>query len=183
MNEKEFLIIKAAIYEMGLLFNQQPTDERINAYAKALSNYTPAQIKFAFNSVILSGSAFFPSLAEILNHLRPMTPKADDKAAELMEEVVRVAIEHGHNRTERAIAALSPFAREVLGDDHNQLIRICKSYEDELPTIKAQLRNLFRARLEAKKSDTHNGKLIQLGVVRREQIEGLKKLGFSTEEA
>lgn len=179
----ELLVIKAAIYEMGLLFNQQPTDERITAYAKALQNYTPGQIKFAFNSVILSGSAFFPSLAEILTHLKPVRPKSEDLAAEIMEEVVSKALANGYNRLEQTMSALSENAKAVLGDDKHTLLRICQSLESDLPTIKAQLRNLFRARLESKKADQHNGKLVQLGVVKREQIEGIKRLEFSPENA
>lgn len=183
MNEKEFLVIKAAIYEMGLLFNQQPNDEKITAYAKALSNYSPNQIKFAFNSVILSGSAFFPSLAEILNHLKPMQPKSEDRAAELMEEVVRVALANGYNRIDRAYNELSVNAKAVLGEDKATLLRICRSMEDELPTIKAQLRNLFRARIDSQKAEIHNGKLLQLGVIKPEQIEEMKKLDLSKELA
>lgn len=179
---KDFLLIKAAIYEMGLLFNQQPNDERITAYAKALSNYSPSQIKFAFNSVIASGSAFFPSLAEILNNLKPMVPRSEDLAAQMTEEIVRLAIEHGQYRTDRAHDALAPETREALGADWSVILRICKSMEDELPTIKAQLRNLLRARIESKKADRHNGKLVHLGIVKQEQIDGMRTLSFNNPE-
>ena len=175
--------VKAAIYEMGLLFNQQPTDERITAYAKALQNYSPNQIKFAFNSVILSGSAFFPSLAEILTHLKPMKPKSEDVAADMMEEIVRVAIEHGQYRTDRAYLALSDKTKEMLGDDRQIFMRICKSYESELPTIKAQLRNLLRARLELGESQQHNGKLLKLGLLKPAENAGMNKVEYSPEGA
>ena len=175
--------VKAAIYEMGLLFNQQPTDERITAYSKALQNYSPNQIKFAFNSVILSGSAFFPSLAEILVHLKPMKPKSEDVAAEMMEEIVRVAIEHGQYRTDRAYESLSEKTRAMIVDDRHIFMRICKSLESELPTIKAQLRNLLRARLESGTAEVHNGRLLKLGIIKQDQIEGMNKLEFSPEGA
>jgi hypothetical protein len=175
------MAIKAAIYEMGLLFNQKPDDEKITAYAKALENYSPSQIKFAFNSVISSGTAFFPSLAEILKYLKPIRPAAEDLASELMEEVVKKAAANGYNRTAQTMAELSPGAKAVLGDDHQTLLRICKSMEDELPTIKAQLRNLFRARIESQRADAHNSKLVQIGVAKTEEIEGMKKLHFEAQ--
>lgn len=180
MNNRKLLATKAAIYEMGLRFNQQPSPERIEAYAKDLAEeYTPEQITFAFRQVIASGSAFFPSLAEILNHLKPMAPKSEDRAAELMEEIVRLCIEHGYNRLDRIERDLSKDAKTVLGEDKHTLLRICRSYENELPTIKAQLRNVFRARLESQKANQHNGKLVQLGIVNQDQIEEMRRMNFS----
>lgn len=176
---KESNAIKAAIFEMALLFNQQPNDERITAYAKALQNYSPSQIKFAFNSVILSGTAFFPSLAEILTHLRPIKPKSEDIAVQLVDEIVRAAIEHGQYRVDRAYEALSDSAKEVLGGDKQAILNICKSMEDELPIIKAQLRNLFRSKLESQKASEHHGKLLRLGI----KVEPMRKISFDPGEA
>jgi hypothetical protein len=158
------LQVKAAIYEMGLLFNQPPNDERITAYAKALKDFTPTQICFAFNQVIKSGSAFFPSLAEILKHLQPAKESSEDLAVKAMEEVVRAVIYHGHYQTQRALDSLSESTRKIVGDDHQLLVSIGKSEASELPTLKAQLRNLFRARIESEKAGEQLIQLNRIGI-------------------
>lgn len=177
MSSKEFLLLKAAIYEMGLLFNQQPNDERITAYARALQSFTPDQIKFSFNQVIKSGSAFFPSLAEILKHLTPAKESSEDLAVKAMEEVVKAAIEHGHYKTQRALDSLSESTRRIVGDDHALLISIGKSDASELPTLKAQLRNLFRARIESEKAGEQ---LVQLNRTGIKFTEGMKGLTYES---
>lgn len=183
MSSKDFLLIKAAVYEMGLLFNQKPDDEKITAYAKALKDFTPAQICFAFNQVIKSGSAFFPSLAEILKHLMPVKESSEDQAIKATEEIVRVAIEHGHNRTQRALDSLSVSTRALVGDDHQIILRICKSMEDELSTIKAQLRNLLRARIDSQKAGDHLIQLTRIGINHKSlliEANGMRKLDFGS---
>jgi hypothetical protein len=156
--------IKAAIYEVGLLFNQQPTDDKINAYAKALQNYTPQQIRHAFNQVILSGSAFFPSLAEILTHLRPKEISSDDIGNFIANEVIEKVISFGSYRLREAFDALSEPARQVIGLNTYLLTEIANSERDQLPTIRAQIRGLAKAANEAHKAGRKNERLERIGI-------------------
>jgi hypothetical protein len=162
--DQKHLVIKAAIYEMGLLFNQQPNDEKITAYAKALQNYTPQQIRHAFNQVILSGSAFFPSLAEILAHLRPKEISSDDIGNFIANEVIEKVINFGSYRLREAFDALSDPAKQVIGLNTYLLTEIANSERDQLPMIRAQIRGLAKAANEAHKAGKKNERLERVGI-------------------
>lgn len=156
--------IKAAIYEMGLLFNQQPSDDKINAYAKALQNYNAQQIRHAFNQVILSGSAFFPSLAEILAHLRPKEISSDDIGNFVANEVIEKVISFGRYRLREAFDALSDPAKKVIGSNTYLLLEILDAEQERLPTIRAQIRGLAKAASEAHKAGKINERLERIGI-------------------
>jgi hypothetical protein len=156
--------LKSAIYQMGLRFNQQPTPERIEAYAKDLAQFTPDQVTYAFREVIRSGSAYFPSLAEILKHLQPQEVSSDDIANMVVNEIVGKCIDHGQYRIAKIQAELSEIARAVVQLSPSILMNICTSMEDQLPTIKAQLRGFVRAVVENKRAAIKNEKLTELGI-------------------
>jgi hypothetical protein len=165
--------IKAAIYEMALLFNQQPNDERITAYAKALQNYRPDQIKHAFNQVILSGSAFFPSLAEILVHLRPKEVTSDDIGNFVANEVIQKVIDFGVYRLREAMDALSDVSKQVVAQNTYVLQEIANSTTDQLPTIRAQIRGMAKAAAEAHRANKVNDRLQKIGI----NTEGVVTIG------
>lgn len=160
---KDILPLKEAIYEMGLYFNQQPGDDRITAYAKALSNYTPQQIVYAFKQVINSGSAFFPSLAEILKHLRPAEDSTEDKAAIVTEEIIRYAQAYGYMQIEKAFYAISEDARIAAGSP-SFLLEVCNTPFDDLTTLKAQIRRQAKAAFERTVNTAKNEKLQAIGI-------------------
>lgn len=161
MSSEKFLEIQAAIFEVGLLFNQQPNEARINAYAKALMNYSPKQIVFAFNQVILSGSAFFPSLAEVLKHLRPATESYQDKAPQVAIEILNAIRTYGPHAEDEMLRNVSEEARlTLLAIGYTGDIRNSENYE----TTKAQIERLARGVLASKDAVVKNSKLESIGI-------------------
>lgn len=162
MNENaKLLAVKAAIYEMGLRFNQQPTAEKINAYALDLVTYTPEQITFAFREIINSGSAFFPSIAEIISKLKPKEEKREDKAPRIVMEMIKALRDFSQYDESRMLASVSPEARaafEILGSTHD--IRI----SEEIEIAKAQLERLVKSALSREESVEWQGKLAKVGI-------------------
>lgn len=179
MNPEKFIETKAAIFEVGLLFNQQPSDERINAYAKALSNYEPKQIVFAFNQVILSGSAFFPSLAEILAHLKPKQDTSEEIGNFVANEVIQKVIDLGVYRLAEVYENLSTISRIAIGENRYILNEIANSDMDQLPTIRAQLRNMAKSAAEMAKSEKKNEQLERIGIVLEMKKPELRKMDYS----
>jgi hypothetical protein len=161
MTNPKLLAIKANIYEMGLRFNQQPTPERINAYAQDLLDYTPEQVTYAFRQVINSGSAFFPSLAEILKHLRPPEERKEDIAPVVVAEMIQLIRAYGKYDESRMMMAASHHAKlafKALGDTSD--IRNSENFE----TTKAQLERLVKGVLAAKDNKSTMDRLERIGI-------------------
>jgi hypothetical protein len=164
MIDERILERKSAVYQMGLLFNQQPSDDKITAYARALMNYSPDQIRHAFNQVVLSGTAFFPSLAEILKHLRPQEVTSDDIGNFVANEVIQRVIDFGIYRIREAFDSLSEVSKKVVSQNTYILQEIANSNTDQLPTIRAQIRGMAKAAAEAHKANKAHDKLERLGI-------------------
>lgn len=175
MNDAKLTLTKAAIYEMGLLFNQAPSDDKIKAYAKALTNYSPKQITFAFNQVILSGSAFFPSLAEILKHLRPDLDKKEDRAPIIVKEIIQF-IRSCHPDLEREkMDKLSPDARLVfLSIGNTADLRNSENFE----TMSAQVERLVKGVLAAKTNNIKSERLERLGIISNTDFKTIDYSGY-----
>jgi hypothetical protein len=158
---KDLLHLKEAIYEMGLFFNQQPTDDRITAYARALANYTPQQVIFAFKQVINSGSAFFPSLAEILKHLRPPEERKEDLAPVIVSEMLAALRSHSQYDEKRMQESVSENARlSFLALGNTMDIRLSENIE----TTKAQLERLVKGVLAGRISNAKVEALEKIGI-------------------
>lgn len=175
MNDAKLTLTKAAIYEMGLLFNQAPSDDKIKAYAKALTNYSPKQITFAFNQVILSGSAFFPSLAEILKHLRPDLDKKEDRAPVIVKEILQF-IRSWHPDLEREnMDKLSEYARLVfLSIGNTADLRNSENFE----TMSAQVERLVKGVLAAKTNNIKSERLERIGIISSNDFKTIDYSGF-----
>lgn len=159
---KDLLPIKEAVYEMSLYFNQPPGDERITAYAKALANYSPKQIIFAFKQVVNSGTAFFPSLAEILKHLKPEEDKKEDRAPIIVKEIISLIRSFHPMLEDRMLEAASPDARLVfLAIGNTADLRNSENFE----TMSAQVERLVKGVLAAKTNNIKNERLEKIGIV------------------
>jgi hypothetical protein len=172
MSSAKFLLIKAAIYEMGLLFNQQPSEERITAYANALVNFEVEQVRFAFKQVIASGSAFFPSLAEILGHLRPKKESGQEKAPQIASEMLRALRTFGPYAEKEMLESISEDARlTFLALGYTGDIRA----SENIDVVRAQLERLARGVLGSKEASTKNKNLERLGLIARKESLLLEK--------
>jgi hypothetical protein len=161
-SELKLLAIKHAIFEMGLKFNQEPSDAKISAYAKDLMAYTPEQINFAFRQVINSGSSFFPSLAEILKHLRPNIETKEDRAPLIVKEIIQAIQSWNKDLEAQMIESVSEDARLCfLAIGNTSYIRNSENFE----TMSAQLERLVKGVLSVKVNDVKKEKLEKLGIV------------------
>lgn len=170
----KLLAIKAAIYEMGLRFNQQPSPEKINAYAQDLMDFTPEQIRFAFREVINSGSAFFPSLAEILMRLKPKQESKEDIAPRIVEEMLKAIRDFSQYDEERMLASVSEEARmafKMLGSTHD--LRL----SEEIEIVKAQLRGLVKSVISSRDANIQSRKLETIGI---SSPTGMAKIDFNS---
>jgi hypothetical protein len=176
--EVKRLGIKSAIYQMGLRFNQEPSKEKIEAYANDLMDYTPEQVTYAFRQVINSGSAFFPSISEILKHLRPAEQKKEDQAPMIANEIISFVKMHHFDLEHRYLDTLSPLAREVIQSlGSTQDIRDSENFE----IMKAQLERSVKSVIAAKE---YSSKVLQLNKIGIKFDGPMKKLSyeFSPEE-
>jgi hypothetical protein len=173
---------KTAVYELldrynGLLNKSQAEQvHKLLHWAEFLAikkKFTVKQVAWALTELTKNGSPFMPSAIEIANKLEPSKESSEDLAIAAMEEVVKAVVEHGHYRTQRILDSLAPATRAMIGDDHQLLIRIGKSDESELSTIKAQLRNLFRARIESEKAGNHLIQLNRIGITLNNEMRAL----------
>lgn len=181
---EKLLAIKATIFEMGLRFNQQPTNERIHAYATDLMEFTPDQISFAFRQVINSGSAFFPSLAEILKHLRPVVESNQDKAPQVVAEMLQALRTYGPHDEANMLNNVSEEARDTFlalgytGDIRNS---------ENIDTVRAQLERLARGVMATKAAQVKNKELEKIGIQPAKVLHlnkpGMKGLSFSPDLA
>ena len=179
MSDVKLLERQSAVYQMGLLFNQSPSEDKILAYAKALMNYEPKQIIFAFNQVILSGSAFFPSLAEILGHLKPKQDTSEEIGNFVANEVIQKVIDLGYYRLNEVYENLSTISKLAIGENRYILSEIASSDMDQLPTIRAQLRNMAKSAAEMAKSEKKNTQLEKIGIVLEMKKPELMKMDYS----
>jgi hypothetical protein len=162
---KDLLPYKEAIFEVGLLFSKstQPSEAQVNAYAKALQNYTPKQIVFAFNQVILTGSAFFPSLAEILAHLKVKEVSKDEKANAVVAELFQAIKDFSQYSELEMVEALSEDARlTLLAMGGTSELR--NTPIDNIGTTRAQLRDLAKSVIASKDNATKAAKLERIGI-------------------
>lgn len=183
------LAIKSAIYQMGLRFNQEPSREKIEAYANDLIGFTPEQIIFAFRQVINSGSAFFPSLAEILKHLRPPEEKKEDLAPVIVNEMLQAIRNFSQYDEVRMLESVSENARlAFLALGSTMDIRLSENLE----TSKAQLRDLIKGVIASKENAAKSENLARIGIMpsnvipisdKNNQMRGLSFSEFSPEPA
>jgi len=176
MNSKELLERKSAVYQMGLLFNQAPSDDKITAYANALMNYSPKQIIFAFNQVILSGTAFFPSLAEILKHLRPNTEVKEDRAPIIVKEIIQAIRSWNKDLEAQMLESVSEDARLCfLAIGNTSDLRNSENFE----TMSAQVERLVKGVLAAKTNNIKNEKLERIGIKQEGKLLHMRTQDFS----
>ncbi len=158
--------LMAMIYNFGLTFNQQPTQERLEVYADALIPIGAEKVRFAFEKIIRNGNAFFPSLAEIYQAINPKKP---DESAIVANEIINLIRIYGpHAETEMMIKA-SELAKKVLIQiGSTESIRNSENTE----IIRAQLERLARALSQKEEFETSTQNIID------HDNRGLKKLAF-----
>jgi hypothetical protein len=164
---KEKLSMQQIIYNFGLTFNQQPTSERIEIYADALLPLGEDIVKLAFERIIRSGSAFFPSLAEIYQTINPKKP---DDSAIVANEIINLIRTYGKHDESTMLARASGLARSViLQMGSTDYVRNSENQE----VIRAQLERLARAISQKENYESEsNHEAVEF------KAQGLKKLVF-----
>jgi len=136
--------------------------DTIAVYVEMLSDLEPALLKLAAKKAITDGR-FFPSVNELREAVAQLVTPPTASGSEAWGEVVRMAIEHGHNSapgttwdfsdpvTRRAVAALG--WRDIcLADEGTMMWPFIKAYDAmskrqhddarQLPEVRAQVARL-----------------------------------------
>jgi hypothetical protein len=133
--EVKRLGIKSAIYQMGLRFNQEPSKEKIEAYANDLMDYTPEQVTYAF--------------------------RKEDQAPMIANEIISFVKMHHFDLEHRYLDTLSPLAREVIQSlGSTQDIRDSENFE----IMKAQLERSVKSVIAAKEYSSKVLQLNKIGI-------------------
>lgn len=137
--DKSKIALKEIIYNFGLMFNQQPSPERIDVYADTLAPLGEDGVKLAFQRIIKSGSSFFPSIAEIYEAINP---KKTDESAIVASEIIKLVRVYGPHAENELMQNCSPLARRVILQLGSlDFVRNSENTE----TIRAQLERLARS--------------------------------------
>lgn len=163
---KEKVSMQRIIYNFGLMFNQQPSAERIEIYADVLLPLGEDVVKLAFERIIRSGSAFFPSVAEIYQALNPKMP---DSSAIVANEIIKLIRIYGPHCEDELIKNASPLAREVIA--HLGSTESIRSSENT-DMIRAQLERLAKSISQKADYENKSNNVVEF------KSQGLKKLQF-----
>jgi hypothetical protein len=183
-NEKKLIskkLILEALLKYRDLFNRSPDPQALELYADMLAeSFEFKQVTWALTEFVKRGSTFFPSCGEIFGVLAPKEASTEDRAAELVNEIISKATLHGYMQIQRSFNELSPEAQAAVGGP-SFLLEICNTPYDNLGTMKAQLRRMVKASLERTTHNAHNARLEQIGIGNVVQInnQAMRPLGFN----
>lgn len=145
---------------------EKVTPERLKFYSELLvGELTPEELKASIKNIIFK-CKFFPSIAEIIEIVRP---SVDDQANEIAGEILNSIRNFGTPEVKEAMAFLGPEKWDVVTRFGGWSI-LSKLEYDQMNTARAQLRELAKGCVRSKVRTTE---------INKSQIEcspGLKKL-------
>lgn len=172
MSELNAAILKA-MTAMLIKFNnrlskfQREDESVLSDWAEYLAferKFTVSQVAVALESLMNANTKFMPSAYEIADSLKPKDVSSDDIGNFVANEVIQKVIEYGIYRLDKAFEALSDVSKQTIGENTYLLREIANSDEDNLPSIRAQIRGLAKGAAESHKNEKHNDKLAKIGI-------------------
>ena len=170
MNNLQLEIFKL-LAQMAVVFGKAETKERLQYYAVELSEYDFKSVKTALRTHAKT-KTFFPSLAELIEAIGKIEAPALD-ATLSAQKLIDATYKFGEYR--------AADAQKYLGQDLWGIVqkwggwnRLCKFSDDQIPTIRAQLRDLIDG-LNRKAQF----KIATIGIPQLESKSELKSLDFS----
>lgn len=182
MNSVESTIHKAML-EMLKKFNnrlnksQMEPEDKLSSWAQFLAfekKCTVKQVAVALDGLMNESTKFMPSAYEIAAALKPKESSSEDIGNQVANEIIQAVVDWGVYRLGDAYASLSPVAKRTLGGNTYILREIANSEQDQIPSIRAQIRGMVKASAEAIKNDKHNQKLNSIGIDNGHSVSSIK---------
>jgi hypothetical protein len=155
MNTKERIYDE--LTNLSMVMGQKQEEKRIMLYTEELA-------LFDFNSVIKSiremrrTSKFFPSLAEIIENIKTGGVPIDEVAVQIANEIIECISKFGPYQLEEVKAYLGD--RWGVVERSGGWTNLCNITYDEIPSTKAQLRELAKSYLNRSKRENKGGELV-----------------------
>lgn len=173
MSKKE---IYDLISKFSVFFVPNPSIEKIKAYSEALAldNFTTEQVNFVLNNYARK-SKFFPSLSDFYE---PFTANENetDHANELAGKIISCIGDFGPWRSDEVKEHVGKLGWDVV-ENFGGWQLICNITNDQIPTVRAQLRDLAKWRVK-KSIVSDNLALINNNPDGQQRQKSLEELNF-----
>lgn len=190
--------IKDAMTAMLVKFNnrlgksQMESESKLADWAEYLAferKFKVSQVAVALESLMSANTKFMPSAYEISDALKPKQPSSEDLGNFVANELIQSVIRFGGYRLGEAYDSLSDVSKKTLGGNTYLLREIANSEEDQLPSIRAQIRGMVKGAAESIKAEVHNDKLKKIGIetdnvlsLKRPELKTMDYSGFLPSE-
>lgn len=173
--DRDLIKLKSLLFDFGMLFNQQPSSEKIDIYAKFLEKYSDEQIIYAFSKITESGTPYFPSLGELLQHILPPKESKPDLAAKVAVEILSLIREFSQYDEKKMLEKASNEAKLVLKLYGSTMdLRLSENIE----TCRAQLERYARSVLQAEEIKVKREELAKIGIKSEENISDIRRVEY-----
>jgi len=154
--------VKKEIYdELVLLsgaFDKPQTPQRLTIYTEDLSEYDSKSVIMAIRE-IRKRCKFFPALSEIIDLVKNPGLPTDEQAILIANEIIECLSRFGANNVKELQAFLGPEKYGVI-ERAGGWTNLCMVTYQELPSTRAQLRELAKAYLNRSKLESSGGPLV-----------------------
>ena len=179
--------VKLAMTAMLIKFNnrlsknQMEPESKLADWADFLAfekKFTVSQVAHALASLVSENTKFMPSAYEIADALKPKQDTSEEIGNFVANEVIQKVIDLGYHRLNLVYEQLSTISQLAIGENRYILTEIANSDMDQLPTIRAQLRNMAKSAAEMAKSEKKNAQLEKIGIVLDMKKPEMKRMDF-----
>lgn len=145
-----------ALAKLSVLFDNPPSQTRLKAYVEVLNDYNEADITFGIKSAQIECDRF-PSLAWLIKKMQGVGTEMD-AALQMSGEIIESISRFGRMRGDEAkeyLGEVAWLAVERSGGWNN----LCQITNNQVPTTKAQLRDICASQLRTLKKNPDSLKL------------------------
>lgn len=142
-NDKKKILFDA-VRRLAVAKGGDITKERIQIYAEYLIKYDHLRVLSALEKLFKTHLGF-PDISKILEIVDPQ-PSEIDEANELAGAIIGAISAYGHNQVKEVKEYLGPKGWHVV-ERFGGWSNLCQIKNSELPTVRAQLRDLSKAHI------------------------------------
>jgi hypothetical protein len=140
---------KKQLVVLAEVFGTKLSDQRILLYCEALKDLSDEDVEKAIAMLLRDATVkFFPLPSQLREYVTP-TLSIDDAGQELISRLNDVFARFGYVDPEGARAYLGELVWEAMGGQPGYL-ELCMGKTAQMPTIKAQIREVVKAKLRIK---------------------------------
>jgi hypothetical protein len=155
MNKKEKIFDE--LTNLSMVMNQKQENVRLMAYTEDLCDFDFDSVIIAIRSIRRT-CKFFPSLSEIIDHVQTGGVPVDELAVQTANEIIECISKFGPYQIEEVKAYLGD--RWGVVERSGGWTNLCNITYDEIPSTKAQLRELAKSYLNRSKRESKGGELV-----------------------